>query len=136
EDHLKFEFDKADLRQPDRELLSRIAGIILTSHDYTISVNGHTDDVGSDAYNKALSQRRAQAVRDYLVKAGLPPGIMSVEGHGKSLPLVKGTSDAARAKNRRVELGLVNTQTRYGRPGERAGTSPERDVRAASGARE
>ena len=115
EDHLKFEFDKADLRPQDRELLSRIAGIILTSHDYTISVNGHTDDVGSDAYNKALSERRAQAVRDYLVKAGLPPAIMSVEGHGKSLPLVKGTSGAARAKNRRVELGLVNTQIRYGR---------------------
>ena len=115
EDHLKFEFDKADLRQQDRELLSRIAGIILTSHDYTISVNGHTDDVGSDAYNRALSERRAQAVRDYLVKAGLPSGILTVEGHGKSLPLVKGTSDAARAKNRRVELGLVNTQIRYGK---------------------
>ena len=115
EDHLKFEFDKADLRQQDRELLSRIAGIILTSHDYTISVNGHTDDVGSDAYNKTLSEKRAQAVRDYLVKAGLPPGILTVEGHGKSLPLVKGTSEAARAKNRRVELGLVNTQIRYGR---------------------
>ena len=115
EDHLKFEFDKADLRQQDRELLSRIAGIILTSHDYTISVNGHTDDVGSAAYNQTLSERRAQAVRDYLVKAGLPAGILSVEGHGKSLPLVKGTTDAARAKNRRVELGLVNTQSRYGR---------------------
>jgi outer membrane protein OmpA-like peptidoglycan-associated protein len=114
-DHLKFEFDKADLRPEDRELLSRIAGIILTSHDYTISVNGHTDDVGSDAYNQALSERRAQAVRDYLVKAGLPAGILTVQGHGKSLPLVKGTSEAARAKNRRVELGLVNTQIRYGR---------------------
>ena len=115
EDHLKFEFDKADLRQQDRELLSRIAGIILTSHDYTISVNGHTDDVGSDAYNLKLSERRAQAVRDYLVKSGLSPQIMTVQGHGKSLPLVKGTSDAARAKNRRVELGLVNTQIRYGK---------------------
>jgi outer membrane protein OmpA-like peptidoglycan-associated protein len=115
EDHLKFEFDKADLRQQDRELLSRIAGIILTSHDYTISVNGHTDDVGSDAYNQVLSERRAQAVRDYLVKAGLPAQILTVQGHGKSLPLVRGTSEAARAKNRRVELGLVNTQIRYGR---------------------
>src|SRR5262245_52192077 len=115
EDHLKFEFDKADLRPEDRELLARIAGIIMTSHDYTISVNGHTDDVGTDAYNQKLSERRAQAVRDYLVKAGLSPDIMTVEGHGKSLPLVKGTSDAARAKNRRVELGLVNTQIRYGR---------------------
>ena len=114
-DHLKFEFDKADLRPEDRELLSRIAGIILTSHDYTISVNGHTDDVGSDAYNQTLSERRAQAVRDYLVKAGLPASILTVQGHGKSLPLVRGTSDADRAKNRRVELGLVNTQIRYGR---------------------
>jgi outer membrane protein OmpA-like peptidoglycan-associated protein len=54
-------------------------------------------------------------VRDYLVKAGLPEDILSVEGHGKSLPLVQGRSDEARAKNRRVELGLVNTQIRYGR---------------------
>jgi outer membrane protein OmpA-like peptidoglycan-associated protein len=114
-DHLKFEFDKAELRPEDRELLSRIAGIIMTSHDYTISVNGHTDDVGTEEYNRKLSERRAEAVRDYLVKAGLPADIMSVEGHGKALPLVPGTSEAARAKNRRVELGIVNTQIRYGR---------------------
>jgi outer membrane protein OmpA-like peptidoglycan-associated protein len=114
-DHLKFEFDKAELKPEDRELLSRIAGILITSHDYTISVNGHTDDVGSDAYNQKLSERRAQAVRDYLVQAGLSPDILSVEGHGKALPLLPGRSDAARAKNRRVELGLVNTQIRYGR---------------------
>ena len=112
-DHLKFEFDQAELRPEDRELLSRIAGILMTSHDYTISVNGHTDDVGTDAYNQKLSERRAEAVRDYLVKAGLPADIVSVQGHGKSLPLVPGTSEAARAKNRRVELGIVNTQIRY-----------------------
>jgi outer membrane protein OmpA-like peptidoglycan-associated protein len=114
-DHLKFEFDKAELRAEDRELLSRIAGILMTAHDYTISVNGHTDDVGSEAYNQKLSERRAQAVRDYLVKTGLSPDILSVQGHGKSLPLVKGSSDAARAKNRRVELGIVNMQIRYAR---------------------
>jgi outer membrane protein OmpA-like peptidoglycan-associated protein len=114
-DHLKFEFNKADLRTEDKELLSRIAGILLTSHDYTISVNGHTDNVGSDEYNLKLSERRAQAVRDYLVKAGLSEEILSVEGHGKSLPLMPGGSDAARAKNRRVELGIVNTQIRFGK---------------------
>jgi outer membrane protein OmpA-like peptidoglycan-associated protein len=114
-EHLKFEFNKADLRPEDRELLSRIAGILMTSHDYTISVNGHTDDVGSASYNQKLSERRAQVVRDYLVKAGMPAQILSVQGHGKTLPLVRGSSDAARAKNRRVELGLVNTQIRYGR---------------------
>ena len=78
-------------------------------------MNGHTDDVGSEAYNQKLSERRAQAVRDYLVKAGLSAEILSVQGHGKSLPLVKGSTDAARAKNRRVELGIVNMQIRYGR---------------------
>jgi outer membrane protein OmpA-like peptidoglycan-associated protein len=115
-DYLKFEFDKAELRPEDRELLSRVAGILLTSQDYTVSVNGHTDDVGSDAYNRKLSERRAQAVRDYLVKAGLPADILSVTGHGKAVPLVKGSTDAARAKNRRVELGIANTRIQYGRP--------------------
>ena len=57
----------------------------------------------------------AQAVRDYLVKAGLPADILSVEGHGKSRPFVAGNTDAARAKNRRVELGIVNIRIRYGR---------------------
>jgi outer membrane protein OmpA-like peptidoglycan-associated protein len=114
-DHLKFEFDKAELRPEDRELLARIAGIMMTSQDYTISVNGHSDDVGSDAYNQGLSERRAAAVRNYLVKAGLPADILSVEGHGKKVPLVRASSDAARAKNRRVELGIVNTQIQYGR---------------------
>jgi len=113
-DYLKFEFDKADLRPEDKELLAKIAGILMTSHDYTISVNGHTDDVGTAEYNQKLSERRAQAVRDYLVKAGLSAEILSVEGHGKSRPLVAGNSDAARAKNRRVELGIVNIQIRYG----------------------
>jgi outer membrane protein OmpA-like peptidoglycan-associated protein len=112
-DYLKFEFDKAELQPEDRELLSRIAGILLTSKDYTVSVNGHTDDVGTHEYNQKLSERRAQAVHDYLVGAGLPPEILSVEGHGKTLPLVDGTSDEARAKNRRVELGIVNTRIRY-----------------------
>jgi outer membrane protein OmpA-like peptidoglycan-associated protein len=65
-EYLKFEFDKAELRAEDRELLSRVAGILLSSQDYTVSVNGHTDDVGSDAYNQKLSERRAQG------RAGLP----------------------------------------------------------------
>lgn len=113
-DHLKFAFDKAELRPEDRELLSRIAGILITATDYTISVNGHTDDVGTAEYNQKLSERRAQAVYDYLVEAGLSPDILSVTGHGKSRPLVPGTSEEARAKNRRVELGIVNTRILYG----------------------
>jgi outer membrane protein OmpA-like peptidoglycan-associated protein len=118
-DYLKFEFDKAELRAEDRELLSRVAGILLTSKDYTVSVNGHTDDVGSEEYNQQLSRRRAEAVRDYLVKAGISPDILDVTGHGKTRPLVKGTSAEARAKNRRVELGIVNTRILIPRTGSR-----------------
>ena len=120
-DYLKFDFDKAELHPSDRELLSRVAGILLTSPDYSVSVNGHTDDVGTEEYNQQLSERRAQAVRDYLVKAGLPPAILSVTGHGKKRPLLPGSSEKARAKNRRVELGIVNTRILYGRPGVTSG---------------
>jgi outer membrane protein OmpA-like peptidoglycan-associated protein len=93
-----------------------VAGVLLSSQDYTVSVNGHTDDVGSDVYNQKLSERRAQAVRDYLVKAGLPAEVLSVTGHGKALPLVPRADDTARAKNRRVELAIANTRIQYGRP--------------------
>lgn len=116
-DYLKFEFDKAELRPEDRELLSRIAGILMTAKDYSISVNGHTDDVGSEEYNQKLSERRAQSVRDYLVKAGLSPDILSVTGHGKSRPLTPGTSEQARARNRRVELGIAHMRILSGKPG-------------------
>ena len=73
---VSFEFDKAELRVEDRELLSRIAGILMTSKDYAISVNGHTDDVGSEEYNQKLSERRAKAVVDYLKERAKP-----VKGH-------------------------------------------------------
>ena len=119
-DYLKFEFDKAELKPEDKELLAKIAGILMTSHDYTISVNGHTDDVGTVEYNQKLSERRAQAVRDYLVAAGLSPDIMTVTGWGKSNPRVDGTSNEARAKNRRVELAIVNARVQY------KGAAPER----------
>lgn len=113
EDALKFDFDKAELQPANKELLSRIAGILMTSSDYTVSVNGHTDDVGSVEYNMDLSERRALAVRDYFVESGIDDSILTVEAFGKSQPLVEGSSDEARAKNRRVELGIVNTRIKY-----------------------
>ena len=106
---IQFEFDKATLLPENRELLSRIAGILLTSRGYQITVYGHTDDVGSDAYNLELSGRRAQAVRTHLVEAGVPPEIITTRGYGKRSPLVEGTTPEARAKNRRVEIGIVDT---------------------------
>lgn len=107
---IKFDFDQARLKPENRELLSRIAGILLTSADYRIDVYGHTDDVGTEEYNQSLSERRAQAVRDYLVEAGVDPAIISTEGYGKSRPRAEGIDEQARSRNRRVEIAVVNTR--------------------------
>jgi outer membrane protein OmpA-like peptidoglycan-associated protein len=112
-DAIQFDFDKAEIRPANRELLARIAGILLTSADFRIDILGHTDDVGSSEYNQELSERRARAVRDYLVEAGLDPAIISITGHGKSRPLVEGTDAEARAKNRRVEIAIVSMTVDY-----------------------
>jgi outer membrane protein OmpA-like peptidoglycan-associated protein len=106
---IQFEFNKAVLLSMNRELLSRIAGILLTSKGYSITVYGHTDDVGSEAYNQELSEKRARAVRDYLVEAGIGREIIATKGFGKTKPLVAGTTPEARAKNRRVEVEIVDT---------------------------
>lgn len=115
-DTINFDFDKAELRPKEREILSRIAGILLTSRGYRIQIWGHTDDIGSDEYNLELSRRRAEAVKQYLVEAGIDPSAISTKGFGKSRPLVPGTSPEARAKNRRVEIGIVDTVVRYEKP--------------------
>ena len=96
----RFDFDKADLNQHNRELLSRISGILLISKGYGLSVFGYTDDVGTAEYNQQLSLRRAAAVKDYLVQAGIDPAIINVKGYGKTSPLSNTLNNDARAKNR------------------------------------
>ncbi len=113
EDTINFEFDKADLKPEDRELLSRIVGVLMTAGGYRLHVFGHTDDVGSRGYNQTLSERRAAAVFDYLVSAGLDSDILTMQGFGKTQPLAEGTSEEARARNRRVELGIIDTVVNY-----------------------
>lgn len=113
---IQFDFDKATLRPQNRELLSRIAGVLLTSQGYRVQVYGHTDDIGSEEYNRGLSEQRAQAVRDYMVEAGIDRGIISIKGFGKSNPLMPGTTPQARQKNRRVEIGIVDTMINYRKP--------------------
>jgi outer membrane protein OmpA-like peptidoglycan-associated protein len=112
-DAIGFDFDDAGLRPTERELLSRIAGVLLTAQGFSVFVYGHTDDVGTDAYNLTLSQRRAEAVRAYLVEAGIDPAIIEAQGFGKSSPRVQGTSAEVRARNRRVEIGIVDVVLAY-----------------------
>src|SRR5215471_9376064 len=68
---IRFDFDKANIKPEYRDILNRIAGIMMTLKGYTIAVYGYTDDIGTQAYNLQLSQRRAEAVRDFLVQAGI-----------------------------------------------------------------
>lgn len=114
DDSFKFDFDKATIRPENRELLSRIAGVLLASKGYRLLVYGHTDDIGTREYNQGLSERRAKAVAEYLVKSGVPPAIITTKGYGKSSPRVKGTTSEARQRNRRVEIGIVDTIIDYG----------------------
>jgi outer membrane protein OmpA-like peptidoglycan-associated protein len=109
----QFDFDRADLRPQNREILSRIAGVLLASEGYRIFVYGHTDDTGNEEYNLGLSERRATSVRDYLAATGLPPELMQVKGFGKSNPRVANTSPAGRQANRRVEIGIVDSIIQY-----------------------
>ena len=115
-DSMQFDFDKATLRQENRELLSKIVGVLLTSRNYGIYVYGHTDNIGSEEYNLELSERRAQTVRKYLAENGVAPEIITTKGFGKSRPVVPGTGPEAQAKNRRVEIGIVDTIINYEEP--------------------
>ena len=107
---IRFDFDKANIKPEYRDILNRIAGILMTLKGYTIAVYGYTDDIGTQTYNLQLSQRRAEAVRDFLVQTGISPTIMSTKGFGKSDPRVPGDSEQARAANRRVEIGIVDSK--------------------------
>lgn len=114
EESFLFDFDSTELRPRNREILSRIAGVLLASYGYKVYVYGHTDDQGDEGYNLGLSERRARAVREYLVSAGIPGRILDAQGFGKASPRVPGTSLEARRRNRRVEVGIVDTVIDYG----------------------
>jgi outer membrane protein OmpA-like peptidoglycan-associated protein len=80
----------------------------LASYDQTyIDVLGHTDSTGSDAYNQALSERRAQSVADYLSTRGVARARMGIRGYGETQPIASNDTDAGRAQNRRVEIKVV-----------------------------
>jgi outer membrane protein OmpA-like peptidoglycan-associated protein len=106
-----FDFDKADVRREAQKPLKQVADIIREKAKGAVRIEGHTDSKGTDAYNQKLSDRRAQSVRDYLIKQeGLRNVSFSTSGFGAKKPAVSNTqadgSDdpAGRQKNRRVEI--------------------------------
>ena len=105
-----FDFDKSVLKPEGRakldDLVSKISGVNL---EVIIAV-GHTDSVGSDAYNQRLSVRRAEAVKAYLVTKGIERNRVYTEGKGEKQPVADNRTKEGRAKNRRVEIEVVGTR--------------------------
>ena len=105
---LSFAVGRADLNPSLRPILEQFAqGLDST---VKVIVVGHTDSSGSDAINDPLSLQRAQTVRDYLATHGVPTGRMDIAGRGSREPVADNSSDAGRAKNRRVEIFLREPQ--------------------------
>lgn len=104
--NVTFAFGKSDLTPEAQNALDPIARVLTNYPDSTISVTGHTDDVGSDADNQRLSEARANSVANFMVQRGVNRLRISQQGLGESSPKVPNTSDANRAINRRVELAI------------------------------
>ncbi len=105
-----FDFDQSTLKPQGKAALDQLLSQ-LTGMDLEVIVTvGHTDAVGSDAYNQKLSQRRAEAVKAYLVAQGVETSRVYTEGKGETQPVADNTTAAGRAKNRRVTVEVVGTR--------------------------
>jgi OmpA-OmpF porin, OOP family len=101
---IRFEQARANLDPDSTAMLDRLIEIALRCPTANIEVAGHTDGDGEDGFNQALSEKRAQAVVDYLVKAGLPATRFIAVGYGSTHPVAGNDSDAGKAQNRRIEF--------------------------------
>ncbi len=99
-----FDFNQATLRREVEFNLVKIATILNQFPEMKVVIEGHTDSIGTEEYNLQLSQKRAEAVRDFLASQGVPEGHLSYEGYGESRPVADNDTDEGRQKNRRVDL--------------------------------
>jgi len=101
-----FKSGRFELLAGARERLAKVSGIVLAYPSLRLSVEGHTDSVGTDDYNQQLSERRAEAVREYLIQQGISSDSVTASGFGKTAPVASNDTPEGRQQNRRVELVL------------------------------
>jgi OOP family OmpA-OmpF porin len=101
---IRFEPSSTKLDPDSIALLDRLIEIALRCPTANIEVAGHTDGDGEDGFNQELSQKRAQVVVDYLVKAGLPASRFTAVGYGSTQPIAGNDTDQGKAQNRRIEF--------------------------------
>jgi outer membrane protein OmpA-like peptidoglycan-associated protein len=119
-----FDFNKYTLKPEARERLARVSGIVLAYPDLKLQVEGYTDSIGSEEYNQTLSEKRAEAVRDYLVSSGVSMNNVAAQGLGKADPVADNSTAAGRKLNRRVEMivsgDVIGSQITPGAAGDNA----------------
>ncbi|MBB5699011.1 OmpA family protein [Sphingomonas yantingensis] len=104
---ITFDFDSSTVRPEFRSTLDQVADTLRRYEQTYVDVYGHTDSVGSDAYNQTLSERRAGAVASYLTTRGVQSARLATRGFGESEPIASNETEEGRAQNRRVEIKLV-----------------------------
>jgi outer membrane protein OmpA-like peptidoglycan-associated protein len=102
-----FDFNRADLQAGALQKLYPLVTFLKENPNRNVVIDGHTDNVGSDAYNLDLSQRRAEAVRAFLVQNGIRGTRVTAQGQGESSPVASNTTEAGRQQNRRVEIVVL-----------------------------
>jgi OOP family OmpA-OmpF porin len=105
-----FDFDKSTLKPEGRQLLDQVAQQAQAINLETIIAVGHTDSIGTEAYNMGLSDRRAASVKAYLVSRGIDPNRIYTEGKGEAQPIASNKTREGRAQNRRVEIEIVGSR--------------------------
>src|SRR5947208_8622312 len=99
-----FDFNRAEVNPSGRDILDHAVKVLRDNPGLRVTVEGHTDSVGSAAYNQKLSERRAQAVKRYLVRQGIDPSRIMTEGYGKSRPIGSNEPEEGRAQNRLARI--------------------------------
>ena len=103
--YVNFKFGTAEISGADPiPVLEEVANIMKAHPDVTVQIQGHTDNVGSDEANQVLSEKRAQAIKDYLIRRGVPAERMVPKGFGEAKPIDTNDTELGRARNRRTEF--------------------------------
>ena len=105
-----FDFDKSSLTPEDQEKLRALARALKAHPGARIRIAGNTDEIGTEEYNMALGQRRADVARTYVIALGIAPGRVDTVSYGENRPAVPGTDAAARAKNRRDDAEPISSR--------------------------
>lgn len=109
-DNLQFEFNKDVIKPTSYPFLDEVVSVLAEQPNWTLKLEGYTDNVGSKDYNLNLSKKRAESVKKYIESKGIMPSRITAEGFGIANPIADNTTESGREKNRRVEFKIIKQQ--------------------------